>query len=125
MTPEQSPFAQASLYAAAALTAVLLLILFLLLLAAMVRSALVRSRRAASAALRPSLHTALIEYLAGNSTGDLFRAHLRKHRAGIVDSIRLFQSTVGGSARNDGRADGLVAHRNRVLRIECLRDENG
>ncbi|MEO8371288.1 MAG: HEAT repeat domain-containing protein [Candidatus Solibacter sp.] len=99
MTAGQSDLAAGALYAAAALIAVLLLLLGLLLLAAMAVSAYVRSRRAASAALRPHLHTALIEFLGGATSADIFRSHLRNHRTDLVDSIRLFQSTVGGSAR--------------------------
>jgi len=90
---------EGALYAAIALIAVLLLLLFSSLPVGMAISAHVRSRRAASAALRPQLHTALIEFLAGSRSADVFRGHLRKHREDVVDAIRLFQSTVGGSAR--------------------------
>ena len=94
------PLAEGALYACAAVIAALLLILSLLLCIALAISARRRSRRAISAALKPGLHTALVEFLAGNSSADVFRALLPKHQDDLVDSIRLFQSTVGGSARD-------------------------
>ena len=79
-----------------------LLLLFLLALlgVAMFRAGRLRARRAAAAAIRPTLHGALVEFLAGGTDDSIFRRLIRTNRADIADSIMLFQGTVGGSARD-------------------------
>ena len=62
--------------------------------------AALRARRAAAAAIRPKLHASLVEFLAGGTDDSLFRSHIRTHPADIADVILLFQTTVGGSARD-------------------------
>jgi len=71
-----------------------------LLLVAMRRAGALRARRAASAEIRPALQAALVEFLAGGTDDSVFRRHIRSHAADIAESILLFQTTVGGSARD-------------------------
>ena len=98
--PAAPVVAKALLYAAAALVGVHLVFLLLLLLVAMLRAGTMRRRRAAAAAIRPALHAALVEFLAGGQDDSMFRQYIKTHRAEIVESILLFQGTVGGSARD-------------------------
>ena len=64
------------------------------------RAGSLRARRAASAEVRPKLHAALVEFLAGGTDDSLFRSHIRTHPTEIAESILLFQTTVAGSARD-------------------------
>jgi HEAT repeat protein len=98
--PAASLAAGAALYAVAALLVACLLFLLVLLLVAMHRAGAVRTRRAASAELRAKLRTALVEFLAGATDDSFFRSHIRSHPVDIAESILLFQTTVGGSARD-------------------------
>jgi hypothetical protein len=91
---------QGLLYAAVALVGVHILFLILLLLWAMFRAGRLRSRRAVAARIRPTLHAALVELLAGGNDDTIFRRELPKHRVDIAESILLFQATVAGSARD-------------------------
>jgi hypothetical protein len=92
--------AQAMLYAAVVLVVVHLLFLLVLLGVAMLRAGRLRARRAAAAEIRPALHAALVDFLAGGKDDSSFRTYNRTHRADIAESILLFQGTVGGSARD-------------------------
>jgi hypothetical protein len=98
--PAASVVAQGLLYAAAALVGVHMLFLVLLLGVAMIRAGRLRARRAAAAEIRPELHAALVEFLAGGQDDSIFRRHIKTHRADIAEAILLFQGTVGGSARD-------------------------
>ena len=88
------------LYATVALVGACIVFLLVLLLVAMRRTGSLRARRAASAEIRPALRAALVEFLAGGTDDSLFRRHIRTHPADIAASILLFQTTVGGSARD-------------------------
>jgi HEAT repeat protein len=55
---------------------------------------------AASLHIRPILHSALADYLAGGCDDSVFRRHLARHRADVAESILLFQGTVSGSPRD-------------------------
>jgi HEAT repeat protein len=77
-----------------------ILFLFVLLLVVMRRAGVLRTRRAAAAAIRPKLQASLVEFLAGGTDESLFRSHIRTHAGDIADVILLFQTTVGGSARD-------------------------
>lgn len=66
----------------------------------MCRAGSLRARRAASAGIRPALQAALVEFLAGGTDDSVFRRYIRSHAADIAESILLFQTTVGGSARD-------------------------
>ncbi len=94
------PAARAALYATVALAAACIVFLVALLLAAMRRNGSLRARDAASAGVRPALQAALVEFLAGGTDDSLLRRHILTHPADIAASILLFQTTVGGSARD-------------------------
>jgi HEAT repeat protein len=94
------PAASLVLYATVALVGICLVFLLALLLVAMGRAGSLRVRRAASAEVRPALRAALVEYLAGGTDDSLLRRNIRTHSADIAASILLFQTTVGGSARD-------------------------
>jgi hypothetical protein len=98
--PSAPVVAQYLLYAAVALVGVHLLFLFLLLGVAMLRARALRARRAVSAEVRPALHAALVEFLAGGKDDSIIRNYSQAHRGDIAESILLFQGTVGGSARD-------------------------
>jgi hypothetical protein len=98
--PAASLVARGSLYAALGLVGAFILFLLVLLLVAMRRAGALRARRAASAEIRPALQAALVEFLAGGTDDSVFRRHIRSHAADIAESILLFQTTVGGSARD-------------------------
>ena len=98
--PAASLVARGSLYAAVGLVGAFILFLLVLLLVAMRRAGALRARRAASAEIRPALQAALVEFLAGGTDDSVFRRHIRSHAADIAESILLFQTTVGGSARD-------------------------
>ncbi len=94
------PAASLVFYATAALLGACILVLLVLLLVAMRRTGSLRTRRAASAEVRPALQAALVEFLAGGTDDSLLRRNIRTHPADIAASILLFQTTVGGSARD-------------------------
>ena len=98
--PAASFTAREALYATALLAGACIVILFLLLLAVMRRAGSLRARKAASAEIRPKLHAALVEFLAGGKDDSLFRTHIRNHPTEIAECILLFQTKVGGSARD-------------------------
>jgi HEAT repeat protein len=98
--PAASVVAQALLYAAVALVGIHLLFLLVLLAAAMIRAGILRSRRAAAAGIRPELHAALVQFLAGGKDDSLLLQYSHTQRADVADAILLFQGTVGGSARD-------------------------
>lgn len=91
---------QGLLYAAVALVGVHLLFLLVLLGVAMLRAGTLRARSAAAAEIRPVLHAALVEFLAGGQDDTVFRRYIGTHPAHIAESILLFQTTVRGSARD-------------------------
>ena len=64
------------------------------------RAGSLRARRAASAAVRPKLQAALVEFLTGGADDSVFRGYIRTHPDDVAASILLFQTTVGGSARD-------------------------
>lgn len=92
--------ARTAIYAISAVLGVYLFFLTVLLLVAMRRAGSHRARRSASADLRPKLRAALVEFLAGGTDDSLFRTHIKRHAEDISESIQLFQTTVGGSARD-------------------------
>jgi HEAT repeat protein len=94
------PAASLVFYATVALVSVCLVLLLALLLAAIGRAGSLRARKAASAEVRPALRAALVEFLAGGTDDSLLRRNIRTHSADIAASILLFQTTVGGSARD-------------------------
>ena len=98
--PSASVVAQGLLYAAVALVGLHLLFLLMLLAVAMFRAGRLRARRAAAAQIRPALHAALVEFLAGGKDDSIFRQYAGTHRADVAESILLFQGTVAGSARD-------------------------
>jgi HEAT repeat protein len=98
--PAASFLAREALYATALLAGACIVILFLLLLVVMRRAGSLRARKAASADIRPKLHAALVEFLAGGKDDSLFRTHIRNHPTEIAECILLFQTTVAGSARD-------------------------
>ena len=98
--PAVSLVAHGALYTALALAGAYILFLFALLLAALLRARSLRARRVAAGQIRPTLHSALLAFLAGGNDDSLFRRHIPSHPADIAESILLFQSTVGGSARD-------------------------
>ena len=98
--PAAPVVAQYLLYAAVALVGVHLVFLSMLLGVATIRAGMARARKAASAEIRPALHAALVEFLAGGKDDSIFRDSSRANRADIAESILLFQGTVGGSARD-------------------------
>jgi HEAT repeat protein len=99
-SPLFQPVAHAALYATAAMLGASILFLLALLLVAMHRNGSLRARRAASAEVRPALRAALVEFLAGGTDDSLLRRDIRTHSSDIAASILLFQTTVGGSARD-------------------------
>ncbi len=94
------PAASLVFYAMVTLVAACIVFLLVLLLVATRRTGSLRARRAASAEVRPALQAALVEFLAGGTDDSLLRRNIRTHPADIAASILLFQSTVGGSARD-------------------------
>ena len=94
------PVVRAALYATVALLGPCILFLLVLVLVAMRRTGRLRTRRAASARVRPALQAALVEFLAGGTDDSLLRRNISTHPADIAASILLFQATVGGSARD-------------------------
>ena len=98
--PPASLVEQYLLYAALALVGVHLLFLLMLLGVAMLRARTLRAHRAAAAGIRPVLHAALVEFLAGGKEDPIFRQYSRTHRTDVAEAILLFQGTVGGSARD-------------------------
>ena len=98
--PAPSLVARGSLYAAVALLCAYLVLLLVLLLVAMRRSALLRALRAASDRIKPALEAALVDFLAGGTDDSVFRRYIRSNACDIAESILLFQTTVGGSARD-------------------------
>jgi hypothetical protein len=98
--PVASVVAQGLLYASVALVGIHMLFLLVLLGVAMLRAGKLRARRPASAEIRPALHAALVEFLAGSKDDSIFRRYSQTHRADIAESILLFQTMVGGSARD-------------------------
>ena len=94
------PVMQSALNVALILVGGYILFLFVLLLVAMRRTASLRAQRAAAAVIRPKLQASLVEFLAGGTDDSLFRSHIRTHPADIAEVILLFQTTVGGSARD-------------------------
>ncbi len=91
---------QGALHAALLLVGAYILFLFVLLLAVMRRAGALGARRAAAAIIRPKLQASLVEFLAGGTDESLFRSHIRTNPGDIADVILLFQTTVGGSARD-------------------------
>ena len=91
--------ARDSLAMAVSLVGTYIVFLLFLLAVAMIRAARLRARQAASARIRPALETALVEYLAGGKDDGLFRQVVKTNPADVSDAILLFQTTVGGSAR--------------------------
>lgn len=92
--------ARVLLYATLALEGVYILFLSGLLLVVMRRAKVWCARRAASALVRPALHTALVNFLAGATDDSLFSRYTRTHPVDMAESILLFQATVAGSARD-------------------------
>ncbi len=89
-----------TLYAILGLMGAYILYLTVLLLTAIRRARSIRARMAASVAMRPVLQSALVAYLAGGTDASVFRRYAPTHGAEIAESILLFQTTVGGSARD-------------------------
>lgn len=98
--PAASLVARVALYVAVTLVGAYILFLLVLLLVVICRAGSLRARRAASAEVRPRLQAALVEFLAGGTDDSVFRLYIRTHPADIAESILLFQTTVGGSARD-------------------------
>jgi HEAT repeat protein len=96
--PVASLVARDALYAALALVGAYFVFLLVLLLVVMSRARAWRARKAAAAAIRPELQTALVEFLAGGTDDSLVRRYILTQPADIAEAILLFQSTVGGSA---------------------------
>ena len=94
------PAASLVLYTTVAVVGACIVFLLVLLLVAMRRTGLLRARRSASAAVRPALRAALVEFLAGGTDDSLLRGNIHTHAADIAASILQFQTTVGGSARD-------------------------
>ena len=94
------PAVQGALNVALLLVGGYILFLLALLLVAMRRAGSLRAQRAAAAAIRAKLQASLVEFLAGGTDESLFRSHIRTHPADIAEVILLFQTTVGGSARD-------------------------
>ncbi len=94
------PVVQGALNVALLLVGAYIALLFVLLLVVMRRSGSLRARRAAAAAIRPKLQASLVEFLAGGTDESLFRSYIRTHAGDVADVILLFQTTVGGSARD-------------------------
>ena len=97
--PVAALVARDALYTALALVGAYFVFLLGLLLVVMGRAGMSRARKTASAAIRPALDASLVELLAGGTDDSLFRKHIQTHPADIAESILLFQTTVGGSAR--------------------------
>jgi hypothetical protein len=100
MNPDFAIFARALFLAAAGLACLFFVVLAICGLVLVRRARARHTREASSAAARPLLHQAIGEYLAGGSETGVLRAHLAGHRQDVADALLLFQSTVGGSARD-------------------------
>jgi len=100
MIPGAAGWAWLAFLLVSSFAGVSILLLALLLVVALARARARGVREAASAAARPVLHKAVVEYLAGSSAVDVIRRYLAKQRGDVVDALTLFQSTVGGSARD-------------------------
>src|SRR4030095_8695656 len=101
MTWQAASFvAREALYATALLAGACVVLLFLLLLVVLRLAGSLRARKAASAEIRPRLHAALVEFLAGGKDDSLFRSQIRTHPTEIAECILQFQTTVAGSARD-------------------------
>jgi HEAT repeat protein len=92
--------ARGALYGAVAVLGACLFILLVLLGVAMRRAGSLRARRAASTEVRPAMQAALVAFLAGGTDDSVIRRYIQTHPTDIAESILLFQSTVGGSARD-------------------------
>ena len=98
--PAASFPAREALYATALLAGGCIVLLSLLLLVVMRRAGSLLAQQAASAEVRPKLHAALVEFLAGGKDDSLFRSHIRNYPTEIAECILLFQTMVAGSARD-------------------------
>ena len=91
---------RAVFYAATGLFVACLLVLLCGLIIVSRRAAIARGRAAASAAVRPGLQDALVEFVAGSPDDAKLRAAMASHPEDVEASILLFQGAVGGSARD-------------------------
>jgi hypothetical protein len=94
------PSTKGALNVALVLVGAYILFLFVLLLVSMRCARSLRARTAVAAVIRPKLQASLVEFLAGGTDESVFRSHIRTHPADVADIILLFQTTVGGSARD-------------------------
>jgi len=95
-----SSFSRTICFAAAGLGAACFFILLGFLAVVMRRAAAARARAAASAAIRPDLRVALVEYVAGANDDSRLRSAMAEHADDVADCILGFQGAVGGSARD-------------------------
>jgi hypothetical protein len=100
MTPELAFLSRALLVSCAGLGCLYFLVLGICGLVLMVRARSRHLRTAASAAARPKLQQAVIDYLAGSPDTAILRQHLLKQREEVGDALMAFQAAVGGSARD-------------------------
>ncbi len=115
MTPNGAPlFGWAAFTTAAVFIGACILFLTFALAVAVNRARKRLAQAEASAEVRPLLHCALVELVAGGSDETVLRSYLGTHPTDLADSILLFQGTVGGSARDRlcklALDFGLVAH---------------
>jgi hypothetical protein len=94
------PFTQGALKVALVLVGAYILFLFVLLLVTMRRAGSLRARTGIADVVRPKVQAALVEFLAGGTDESVFRNHIRTNPGDVADVILLFQTTVGGSARD-------------------------
>ena len=97
MTP--SP-AVVALYASACLLAACVIIFAGMLLLQISRARTRQAKAAASEAVRPALHEALVQFLAGSPDDTRIRKYLKTHPRDVTELLLHFQSTVSGGARD-------------------------
>jgi hypothetical protein len=94
------PVAVVALYGVICVLGMCLLFFLALLLAQMRRSVVRRKKEAASKAVRPALHEALVQFFAGSPDDSKIRKMLKTHPQDVADMLLHFQSTVSGGARD-------------------------
>ena len=100
MTPGGASLPGVALYAIVTLLAMCEFFFAALLFAQLRRSSKRKKREAVSDAVKPELHQALVQFLAGSPDDTPIRALLQTHRQDVADMLVHFQSTVSGGARD-------------------------
>ena len=100
MTLGGLPVAVVAFYAVLCLLGMCVLLFTALLLVLIRRSWLRRRKDAASKAVRPALHEALVQFFAGSPDDTAIRKLLKTHPQDVAEMLLHFQSTVSGGARD-------------------------